>query len=129
MTSKGRAHRERGGAAGPRRTHAAAPGSWPLAVIFVPAVLAQEAPGAPLRPPFFRRRRSRRRAPLLRLPCAVRGRLQADLPSSETADFVLRVTGYLQGRPAAVGDRANLVPNQFFMRRARPMVTATVAKY
>jgi phosphate-selective porin OprO/OprP len=49
---------------------------------------------------------------------------------SETGDFVLRVTGYVQadGR-FAPGDGTNFVTDQFLIRRARPVVAATVAKY
>jgi phosphate-selective porin OprO and OprP len=49
---------------------------------------------------------------------------------SETGDFVLKVTGYFQADARfAPSDDANLVTNQFVMRRARPLVVATVAKY
>ena len=49
---------------------------------------------------------------------------------SETGDFVLKLTGYVQadGR-FAVGDDAGLVTNQFLMRRVRPIFQGTVAKY
>jgi phosphate-selective porin OprO/OprP len=49
---------------------------------------------------------------------------------SETGDFVLRLTGYLQadGR-FALGDDAGLVTNQFVGRRLRPIVQGTVARY
>lgn len=49
---------------------------------------------------------------------------------SETGDFVLKLTGYAQadGR-FAIGDDANLVTNTFLMRRVRPIVQGTVAKY
>lgn len=49
---------------------------------------------------------------------------------SETGDFVLKITGYVQadGR-FATGDDANAVTNAFLMRRVRPIVQGTVAKY
>jgi phosphate-selective porin OprO/OprP len=49
---------------------------------------------------------------------------------SETGDFVLKLTGYAQadGR-VATGDDANLVTNAFLMRRVRPILQGTVAKY
>jgi phosphate-selective porin OprO/OprP len=104
-----------------------------LAAVFVPAVVAQEAPGAPPAPgapsPSPEPSPSPTPPPAPRPPF-VAGYKNGFTLQSETGDFVLKVTGYFQadGR-FAVGDRANLVPNQFFMRRARPMVTATVAKY
>jgi phosphate-selective porin OprO/OprP len=49
---------------------------------------------------------------------------------SETGDYVLKLTGYLQadGR-FAVGDDAGAVINNFLVRRARPILQGTVAKY
>ncbi len=49
---------------------------------------------------------------------------------SETGDFVLKLTGYAQadGR-FATGDDARAVTNAFLMRRVRPIVQGTVAKY
>lgn len=49
---------------------------------------------------------------------------------SETGDFVLKVTGYAQadGRFAS-DDSANAVTNAFLLRRVRPIVQGTVAKY
>jgi phosphate-selective porin OprO/OprP len=49
---------------------------------------------------------------------------------SETGDFVLKLTGYAQadGR-FATGDASNSVTNTFLMRRVRPIVQGTVAKY
>lgn len=49
---------------------------------------------------------------------------------SESGDFALKVTGYAQadGRFVA-GDDAEAVTDQFVMRRARPIVQGTVAKY
>jgi phosphate-selective porin OprO and OprP len=49
---------------------------------------------------------------------------------SETGDFVLKITGYVHadGR-FALGDDAGLVTNQFLMRRVRPIVQGTVARY
>jgi phosphate-selective porin OprO/OprP len=49
---------------------------------------------------------------------------------SETGDFVLKVTGYAQadGR-FANGDGANAVTDSFLLRRVRPIVQGTVAKY
>ena len=49
---------------------------------------------------------------------------------SETGDFVLKLTGYVQadGR-FATGDEANAITNAFLMRRVRPIVQGTVAKY
>src|SRR5262245_69736 len=49
---------------------------------------------------------------------------------SETGDFVLEITGYLQadGR-FATGDDAGAVTDTFLVRRARPIVQGTVAKY
>lgn len=49
---------------------------------------------------------------------------------SETGDFVLKITGYVQsdGR-FATGDDANAVTNAFLMRRVRPIVQGTVSKY
>jgi phosphate-selective porin OprO/OprP len=49
---------------------------------------------------------------------------------SETGDFSLRLTGYLHadGR-FAIADDANLVTNQFLMRRVRPVLQGTVARY
>ena len=49
---------------------------------------------------------------------------------SETGDFVLKLTGYVQGDARfALGDEAGLVTNQFLMRRIRPIFQGTVAKY
>jgi phosphate-selective porin OprO/OprP len=49
---------------------------------------------------------------------------------SETGDFVLKLTGYVQadGRFAAE-DQANAVTDQFVLRRVRPIFQATVAQY
>jgi phosphate-selective porin OprO/OprP len=49
---------------------------------------------------------------------------------SESGDFVLRLTGYAQadGRFATDDDAGN-VTNQFLMRRIRPILSGTVAKY
>jgi len=49
---------------------------------------------------------------------------------SETGDYVLKLTGYVQadGR-FATGDDTNLVINQFLLRRVRPIFQGTVAKY
>jgi phosphate-selective porin OprO/OprP len=49
---------------------------------------------------------------------------------SETGDFVLKLTGYLQadGR-FAPGDDAGLVTDQFLLRRIRPVLQGTVARY
>jgi len=49
---------------------------------------------------------------------------------SESGDFVLKVTGYAHadGRFAS-GDEAEAVTDQFLIRRARPIVQGTVAKY
>ena len=49
---------------------------------------------------------------------------------SESGDFVLKVTGYAHadGRFAS-GDEAEAVTDQFLVRRARPIVQGTVAKY
>ena len=49
---------------------------------------------------------------------------------SESGDFVLKVTGYAHadGRFAS-GDQAEAVTDQFLIRRARPIVQGTVAKY
>ena len=49
---------------------------------------------------------------------------------SETGDFVLRLSGYAQadGR-FALGDDDDLVTNQFLLRRVRPIVHGTVARY
>src|SRR5262249_39235122 len=49
---------------------------------------------------------------------------------SETRDFIVKVTGYVQGDGRfALGDDAGLVTDQFVVRRARPVLTGTVAKY
>jgi phosphate-selective porin OprO/OprP len=51
-------------------------------------------------------------------------------PPPATGDFVLKLTGYVQGDGRfAVGDDAGLVTNQFLVRRARPIVQGTVARY
>jgi phosphate-selective porin OprO/OprP len=49
---------------------------------------------------------------------------------SETGDYVLKITGYLHadGR-FAPGDDANAVTDAFLVRRARPILQGTVAKY
>jgi phosphate-selective porin OprO/OprP len=49
---------------------------------------------------------------------------------SESGDFVLKVTGYAQadGRFAS-NDQTEAVTDQFLMRRARPIVQGTVARY
>jgi phosphate-selective porin OprO and OprP len=50
--------------------------------------------------------------------------------ASETGDFQLRITGYVQadGR-FALSDGANAVTNQFLLRRVRPIVQGTVAQH
>jgi phosphate-selective porin OprO and OprP len=53
---------------------------------------------------------------------------------SETGDFVLKVTGYVQadGRFVLGDDTsliANVIANQFLIRRARPILQGTVARY
>ena len=49
---------------------------------------------------------------------------------SETGDYVLKITGYAQadGR-FALDDDANAVTNTFLLRRVRPILQGTVAKY
>jgi phosphate-selective porin OprO/OprP len=104
-----------------------------VAAVFVPSVVAQEAPGASPAPaassPSPEPSPSPTPSPAPRPPF-VAGYRNGFTLQSETGDFVLKLTGYFQadGR-FAVGDDASLVANQFIMRRARPMVTATVAKY
>jgi phosphate-selective porin OprO/OprP len=85
-----------------------------LAAVFVPSVVAQETPAASPapRPPF------------------VAGYKNGFTLQSETGDFVLKLTGYVQadGR-FAPGDDAGLVTNQFVLRRLRPILQGTVARY
>ena len=104
-----------------------------LAAFFVPSVLAQETPGAssaPAVPSPSPEPSPGPTPPPAPRPPFVAGYKNGFTLQSETGDFVLKVTGYFQadGR-FAVGDDASLVPDQLILRRARPMVTATVAKY
>jgi phosphate-selective porin OprO/OprP len=49
---------------------------------------------------------------------------------SETGDFVLKLTGYLQADGRFMpGDETEALTDQFLVRRARPIVQGTVAKY
>jgi phosphate-selective porin OprO and OprP len=102
-----------------------------LAAVFVPSVRAQEAPAASPAPPSPSPEPSPSPAPPpAPRPPFVAGYKNGFTLQSETGDFVLKLTGYGQtdGR-FALGDTANLVTDQFVVRRARPVVTATVAKY
>ena len=104
-----------------------------LAAVFVPSALAQEAPGAspaPVAPS-----PSPEPSPTPAPPSPPRvpftgGYKNGFTLQSEAGDFVLKLTGYLQadGR-FAYGDDAGLVTDQFLLRRVRPILQGTVARY
>ena len=104
-----------------------------LAAVFVPSVAGQDAPGASPAPavpsPSPEPSPSPTPPPAPRPPFTG-GYKNGFTLQSETGDFVLKLTGYAQadGR-FAPDDGANVVTDQFIIRRARPVVTATVAKY
>jgi phosphate-selective porin OprO/OprP len=63
-------------------------------------------------------------------PAFVAGYKNGFTLQSETGDFVLKLTGYLQADGRFVlGDAAELVTNQFVLRRIRPILLGTVARY
>jgi phosphate-selective porin OprO/OprP len=104
-----------------------------LAAVFVPSVVAQDAPGASPAP--VASSPSPEPSPSPTPPPApwppfTGGYKNGFTLQSETGDFVLKLTGYAQadGR-FALGDDAGLVTNQFLLRRARPIVQGTVARY
>lgn len=97
----------------------------------IPSVHAQETPPAPAAPapPDPSPGPSPTPPPAPPAPF-VAGYKSGFTVQSETGDFVLKLTGYLQadGR-FAVGDDDALVTNQFLLRRARPIVQGTVARH
>jgi|RhiMethySRZTD1v2_1073278.scaffolds.fasta_scaffold06595_6 phosphate-selective porin OprO/OprP len=104
-----------------------------LAAVFVPAVVAQEAPGAspaPAAPSPLPEPSPSPTPPPAPRPPFVAGYKNGFTLQSETGDFVLRLTALVQvdGRFALSDDR-NLVTNQFLLRRVRPALQGTVAKY
>jgi phosphate-selective porin OprO and OprP len=108
---------------------------WTMAVLAMLAfspVHAQEAPPAPpasLAPPAAEPSPSPSPSPAPRAPW-VAGYRNGFTLQSETGDFVLKLTGYLQGDGRfAIGDDAGVVTNQFLMRRIRPIFQGTVAKH
>src|SRR6266545_4109609 len=102
-----------------------------LTVLTASSLPAQETPPAPLAAePVPAPSPTPTPAPAAARPPFVAGYKNGFTLPSETGDFVLRVTGYFQADARfAPSDDANLVTNQFVMRRARPLVVATVAKY
>jgi phosphate-selective porin OprO/OprP len=63
-------------------------------------------------------------------PAFVAGYKNGFVLQSESGDFVLKVTGYAHADGRFVsGDEAEAVTDQFLMRRVRPIVQGTVAKY
>ncbi len=97
---------------------------WALAalvVLAVSALRAQETPPSPVPSPSP--------SPFPRPPF-VAGYKNGFTLQSETGDFVLRFTGLVQvdGR-FALSDEQNLLTNQFLLRRVRPILQGTVARY
>ena len=104
-----------------------------LAAVFVPSVVAQEAPPAspaPVAPSPSPEPSPSPTPPPAPRPPVVAGYKNGFTLQSETGDFVLKLTGYLQadGR-FALGDDAGLVTDQFVLRRLRPILQGTVARY
>ena len=104
-----------------------------LVAVFVPSVVAQDAPGASPAPtapvPSPEPSPSPTPSPAARPPFTG-GYKNGFTLQSETGDFVLKLTGFVQadGR-FALGDDAGLVTNQFLLRRVRPIFQGTVARY
>ena len=111
------------------------PAPWAIALLAVLAVVplhAQEAPAAPPsspKPPAAEPSPSPSPTPAPRAPF-IAGYRSGFTLQSESGDFVLKLTGYVQadGR-FALGDEGGLVTNQFLMRRIRPIFQGTVAHY
>ena len=104
-----------------------------LAAVFVPSALAQEAPvasPAPASPSPSPEPSPSPTPPAAPRPPFVAGYRNGFTLQSETGDFVLRLTALVQvdGR-FALSDERNLVTNQFLLRRVRPALQGTVAKY
>ena len=107
-----------------------------LAMLAVSPVHAQDAPPAPSAspvPPAAEPSPSPSPSPAPRAPW-VAGYRNGFTLQSETGDFVLKVTGYVQadGRFLPGDDTsvlANVIANQFVIRRARPILQGTVARY
>jgi phosphate-selective porin OprO/OprP len=63
-------------------------------------------------------------------PAFVAGYKNGFVLQSETGDFVLKITGYAQADGRFMpGDEARALTDQFLVRRARPILQGTVAKY
>jgi phosphate-selective porin OprO/OprP len=90
---------------------------------------AQEPPPQPAASPSPEPSPSPSPTPAPRAPF-VAGYRNGFILQSETGDFVLKLTGYAQadGR-FALGDEANAVTDTFLLRRVRPILQGTVAKY
>jgi phosphate-selective porin OprO/OprP len=115
---------------------------WTMAVLAVLAVSplhaqdaqdAQAAPPASPPPPPAEPSPSASPTPAPRPPF-VAGYRNGFTLQSETGDFVLKVTGYVQadGRFLPGDDTsvlASVIANQFLVRRARPILQGTVARY
>jgi phosphate-selective porin OprO and OprP len=104
-----------------------------LSAVFVPAIGAQETPPAapaPATPSPSPEPSPSPTPPPAPRPPFVAGYKSGFTLQSETGDFVLKLTGYLQadGR-FALGDDAALVTDQFLLRRMRPILQGTVARY
>ena len=103
-----------------------------LAAVFVPSVLAQEAPGAspaPVAPSPSPEPSPSAAPPAPRAPFTG-GYKNGFTLQSETGDFVLKLTGYVQADGRFVlGDDEGLVTDQFLLRRIRPILQGTVARY
>ena len=101
-----------------------------LAVLAAPLLRAQEKPAGPPAPAVAADQPAEKPAEKKAPPASASASADGFLIQSEGGDFRLQLRGYVQfdGRFFS-GDKAALVSDTFLLRRVRPIVQGTVAKY